>query len=126
MLHAILTDPDNGYLYIRADGNLGQEDYENFLPAFKQLVRSDERKLPVMVELGTGFDGAAGMQGLWDALKLDDAGQRERFSRIAVVGDGRAQPPGLGSAGAELRFFEHAKRANAEQWLMGQPITELP
>lgn len=126
MLHAILTDPDNGYLYIRADGQLGPQDYENFVPSFRQLVKSDERKLPLMIELGTDFDGGAGMRGLWDALRLDDASQRDRFSRIAVVGDSGSQPPGAGSVGSEVRLFEHAKRANAEQWLMGQPITELP
>ena len=128
MLHAILTDPDNGYLYIRADGELTKEDYAGFVPAFDQLVEADDRKIPIMVELGTDFSGWS-MKGLWDELKFD-AKHRKQFGRIAVVGDNRWEKWGAELSDvffdAEMRFFEHAKRANAEQWLLGQPMTELP
>ena len=128
MLHAILTDPDNGYLYIRADGQLSEKDHTDFIPALDQLTRSDVRKLPVMLELGNDLDDSD-VKKLWKALKLD-GGRRDRFSRIAVVGDGPQERAESGLPGVsfddEMRFFEHAKRANAEQWLRGEPLTPIP
>ena len=128
MLHAILTDPDNGYLYIRADGELTKDDYASFVPAFNQLIKSSGKAYPIMVELGTDFSGWS-MKGLWEELKFDER-HRKQFGRIAVVGDNRWEKWGTELADvffdAEMRFFDHAKRANAEQWLLGQKMTELP
>ena len=128
MLHAILTDTENGYLYIRADGELTKDDYANFVPAFQQLTRTSDKPLPIMIELGTDFSGWS-MKGLWQQLKIDER-HRDQFGRIAVVGDNRWEQWGTELSDvffdAEMKFFEHAKRANAEQWLKGERMTELP
>ena len=128
MLHAILTDTENGYLYIRADGEVSKDDYANFVPAFKQLTRTSDKPFPIMIELGTDFSGWS-MKGLWQELKIDER-HRDQFGRIAVVGDNRWEQWGTELADvlfdAEMKFFEHAKRANAEQWLKGERMTELP
>ena len=130
MLHTILTDTaTGGYLYIRVDGELTREDYERFEPDFSKLAESRAQPVPIMVELGDDFSGWDSAKALWDEVKFD-AKHRKQFGRIAIVGDGRLQQWATSASDwafdAEIRFFEHAKRANAEQWLRGEPLTELP
>lgn len=129
MLNTILTDPENGYLYVRVDGEVTRADYEKFEPAFRQLAGSREKPLPIMVEIGDEFSDWNSAKTVWDESRFGSR-HRERLGRIAVVGDGRVQQWSAHASnllpGVELRFFEHAKRANAEQWLRGEPMTELP
>ncbi|MEO8249116.1 MAG: STAS/SEC14 domain-containing protein [Burkholderiales bacterium] len=128
MLTATLTDPETGYLYLRADGELTQQDYEHLAPPMAKLLDSRGKSLPIMIELGPDFSGWS-MKALWEEIKFD-AEHRKQFGRIAVVGDGKWEQWGTEISDffldAEMQFFTHAKRANAEQWLRGEPLTELP
>lgn len=129
MLNSILTDPENGYLYIRIDGELTREDCERFEPDFGKLAESRSQPVPILLEFSDDFSGWDRAKALWDEGGYD-AKHRKQFGRIAVVGDSRLQQWAERASDlvsdAQIRFFEHAKRANAEQWLRGEPLTELP
>lgn len=129
MLNTILTDPESGYLYVRVDGELTRADYDRFEPDFRQLARSRAQPLPIMVEISDDFSDWSGAKALWEETRFDSR-HRELFGRVAVVGDGRVRHWATQASQLlpelELRFFEHAKRANAAQWLRGEPLTELP
>lgn len=126
MLTATLTDPDTGFLYIRADGELTQQDYDHLASSLAKLLESRGKPFPMMIELGPDFSGWT-MKALWADLKFD-AEHRTRFGRIAVVGEGKWEQWGTQISDflldAEMRFFTRAKRANAEQWLRGEALTD--
>ena len=109
----------DGVLHVFADGQLTTEDFEGFVPRFDALAGDWPR--PMLVELGASFSGWS-LGGLWNDLKFDFH-HRQQFGRIAVLGDKFWQKrvteawnplfPG------EMRYFEAAKRDEAEQWLRG-------
>ena len=115
-----IEDSDTSYLHIIADGELDSSGYEDFVPAFESHVRSKVPPVPMLVELGPRFSGWS-LAGLWEELKFD-VEHAEVFGPIAIVGDKRWEKWGTELSNpffsAEMRFFESARKQQAERWLL--------
>ncbi len=104
-------------LAVHIVGNLVREDYGRFVPEFERLVRI-HGKLRLLLDM-TGFLGWK-EGSLWEELKFD----LKHFSdieRIAMVGENKWQQ-GMATfckpfTQATVRYFDHAKTAEAHQWL---------
>ena len=109
----------DGVLHIFADGQLTTEDYVDFVPRFEALAGSGPA--PMLIELGPAFTGWS-LAALWRDLKFDYR-HREKFGRMAVIGDQRWEKWGTELTdplfpGAR-RFFERLEAEQAEKWLRG-------
>ena len=107
----------DGVLHIIADGQLTTGDYVGFVPKFEMLAGKGPS--PMRIELGPGFTGWS-LAALWRDLKFDYR-HREQFGRMAVIGDKRWEKWGTELTSpffpGEMRFFEHGREAEAEEWL---------
>ncbi len=108
---------DDGVVTITASGTLTRDDYDRNLPALERLL--DERgPLPFLILL----DGVNGIElgALWEDLKFDIR-YRDRFGRMAVVGDKRWEAWGTRLASpffkAELRYFDMTRGVEARAWV---------
>jgi hypothetical protein len=113
-----LNEENNGKLLtIHVTGKLIKDDYAEFVPAFERLVRQ-HGKLRVLLDM-IDFHG-------WE---LSAAWEDTRFAiqhfadidRLAVVGDKEWQH-GMAIFArpftkAQVRYFDHAKAAEARKWL---------
>lgn len=107
------------FLVIRASGTLSRSDYRTALPELRNaLSLRAARPLRLLLSLEDfhGWD----MGALWDELHLD-AGLQGARGRIAVVGESRTEAwlTRLSKPffDAEVQYFDHADRAQAEAWL---------
>ncbi|MEP6672558.1 MAG: STAS/SEC14 domain-containing protein [Chthoniobacter sp.] len=100
-------------------GKLAHEDYLHFVPEFERLIKQ-HGKLRVLFDM-TDFHGwEAG--ALWDDIKVD----LKHFSdieRLAMIG-GKEWEKQMSLfcrpfTTAEIRYFDHAKTAEAQAWLEG-------
>lgn len=109
-----------GVLRICADGQLGTDDYIDFVTRFEWFADGRSKPFSILIELGPNFGG-------WsiDALfrDLDFNLRRQGAVRcIAVIADGRWKDWASGGSYAplakEIRFFEAAEMAAARLWLL--------
>lgn len=115
----IKLNEENGgkVLAIHVSGKLASSDYEHFVPEFDRLV-SQNGKLRVLFDM-SGFHG-------WEAgaLWADTKFALKHFSdieRLAMVGETKWQH-GMATfckpfTKATVRYFDHAKAAEARTWL---------
>ena len=102
---------------VQVTGKLVKADYERCVPEFERLIRQ-HGKLRLLFEL-TGFHGwEAG--ALWDEIKLDIRHFAD-IERLAVIGDKKWEH-GMVTfykpfTKATIRYFDHAKAAEARKWL---------
>ena len=113
-----LNEENNGtLLVIHVSGKLTKADYEQFVPAFEQLVRQ-HGKLRLLFDM-TDFHGW-NVSAAWEDLKFGI----EHFAdieRLAMIGEKRWQQ-GMAVfvkpfTGAQVRYFDHADAAQARKWL---------
>jgi hypothetical protein len=104
-------------LNIRLSGTLHKSDYEAFVPEIERLIRQ-HGKLRLLVELDDfhGWDAGA----LWQDIKFDVKHFGD-IERLALVGHSKWEQ-GMATfckpfTSAEVRYFDVAKRAEAETWL---------
>lgn len=113
-----LNEENNGkLLVIHVSGTLNKDDYTVFVPAFERLVK-EHGKLRVLFDMSDfhGWDiGAA-----WEDLKFG-VDHFSDIERMAMLGDKKWQE-GMAIFAkpftkAEVRYFDHAKAAEARKWL---------
>ena len=117
-LHIQLHDESgNNIVLIQVRGKVAKADYEQFVPAFKQLVQQ-HGKLRVLFEMEQFHGWEVG--ALWEDIKFD----LRHFSdieRLAMVGEKKWQK-GLAAfckpfTKAKIRYFDHTDAAAARTWL---------
>ncbi|GMN02213.1 MULTISPECIES: STAS/SEC14 domain-containing protein [unclassified Erythrobacter] len=110
---------ENGLLWIRAGGRLGDEAYDRFVPQFEHIAEREAGTVPMVIELAPDFSGWD-FGGLWRDLKFDIR-HKDCFSRIAMIGDSKWEERGwkLSSSlfRAEMKFFRPSQRSHAESWV---------
>lgn len=107
-------------LVIRAGGKLTLADYDRFVPAFEEVAAREPGRFPMLIELAADFVGWD-LGGLWRDLKFD-VKHKDRFGRVAIVGDRTWEKWGTKLANplfpsGEMRFFAPDDRRDAEEWL---------
>ena len=115
-----ITEIDSGRLLkVRLTGKLIREDYADFLPAMERLIKQ-HGKIRMFVELHEVHGWAMG--ALWDDIKFD-AKHFNDIERLAIVGENKWEkgmaafcPP---FTTASVRYFDHAKTAEALEWVIG-------
>ena len=110
---------ENGLLWIRAGGRLGDEDYDRFVPQFERIAEREAGTVPMVIELAPDFSGWD-LGGLWRDLKFD-VRHNDRFGRIAIIGDSKWEEWGAKMSSslfrAEMKFFRPSQRSHAESWV---------
>ena len=108
----------NGVLHIRAGGKLSDADYEAFVPLFERAAAREPGTVPMLIELLPDFAGWD-LAGLWRDLKFDIR-HKDRFGRIAIVGDKKWEEWGMKLFDplfrAEMCFFPTDRLDEAEAW----------
>ncbi len=113
-----LNEENNGkLLVIHVSGKLVKADYEQFVPEVERLVRQ-HGKLRLLFDM-TDFHGWEA-SAAWEDFKFGI----EHFAdieRLAMLGDKEWQH-GMAIfckpfTKAQVRYFDHAKAAEARQWL---------
>lgn len=113
-----LNEENNGKLLtIHASGKLVKDDYADFVPAFERLVRQ-HGKLRVLFDMND-FHGWE-LSAAWEDTKFGVQHFAD-IDRLAVVGDTEWQH-GMAIfckpfTKARVRYFDHAKTAEARKWL---------
>ncbi|MDR3455935.1 MAG: STAS/SEC14 domain-containing protein [Verrucomicrobiae bacterium] len=114
-------DEDEGkVLAIQVSGKLTMADYVYFAPEFERLVQLNGN-VRVLFDLA-GFDGWE-TSALWEGIKFDVKHFAD-VERIAMIGETRWEK-GMATFAkpftkATIRYFDHAKTAEARKWL-GEP-----
>ena len=104
-------------LVIQVSGKLAKADYVYFAPEFERLIQLNG-KMRVLFNLA-GFDGwEAG--ALWEDIKFDVKHFAD-IERLAMIGEKKWQH-GMATfckpfTKANIRYFDHAKAADALLWL---------
>lgn len=110
---------ENGLLWIRAGGRLGDEDYDRFVPQFERIAEREAGTVPMVIELAPDFSGWD-LEGLWRDLKFD-VRHKDCFGRIAIIGDSKWEEWGATMSSslfrAEMKFFRPSQRNHAESWV---------
>jgi len=112
------NDEDEGkVLAIQICGKLTKADYVYFAPEFERLIQFNG-KLRVLFDLA-GFEGWEA-DALWAGIKFDVKHFAD-IERIAMLGETRWEK-GMATFSkpftqATIRFFDHAKIAEARKWL---------
>ena len=110
---------ENGLLWIRAGGRLGDEDYDRFVPQFERSAEREAGTVPMVIELAPDFSGWD-LGGLWRDLKFD-VRHKDCFGRIAIIGDSKWEEWGAKMSSslfrAEMKFFRPSQRSHAESWV---------
>lgn len=114
----IIERRPDGLLHIRADGQLTTEGHTEFVPQCERLAHPSS---PMLSKLESGFTGWT-LPALWRDLKFD-AAHGDQFGRMAVIGDKKRETWGVEASDpffpGEMRFFESARRDEAEAWARG-------
>jgi hypothetical protein len=111
-------DEDEGkVLAIHVNGKLTIADYVYFAPEFERLVQLNG-KLRVLFDLA-GFEGWE-TGALWEGIKFEVKHFAD-IERIAMIGESRWEE-GMATfckpfTKAMIRYFDHAKTAEAWRWL---------
>lgn len=105
-------------LRVHADGDVQAEDYARHTPQLDRLARRLRGPVPVLVELGPGFDGQR-LPTLWRQVEIKEQ-HRRMVGPVAVVGDSRwhmlTRMANLFFP-QSIRFFPRGDEAQAERWL---------
>ena len=112
-----LSQTEDGFVAMKATGELTKEDYDSFVPAFERIAEA-KRPLRILIEL-EDFRGWT-LGALWEELKFDITHQDD-LGRVAIVGDRAWEDWGTRLSKpffkAEMRYFDRAQLAEAEAWL---------
>ena len=116
----------DGLVQVVARDTLEASDYDSFAPFFERIAAQKGGPVPMLIELAPDFSGWDG-GGLWRDLKFDVT-HKDKFGRIAVVGDKRWEEWGTKLSdplfpSAEMRFFAPEERNEAEIWARGGGAT---
>jgi len=121
---SIQVKEENGgkLLVVHASGKLAAEDYVHFVPEFERLARK-HGKLRVLFDM-TSFRGW-GVGALWQDIKFDLRHFGD-IERLAMIGDQKWEQ-GMADfckpfTTASIRYFNHAKAAQAREWLSEPPL----
>jgi ubiquinone/menaquinone biosynthesis C-methylase UbiE len=117
-----LTEKKGGkILEACVSGKLTHEDYQHFVPKFRQLIKQ-HGKINVLFEMVDfrGWKAAA----LWDDIKFD-LKHFAGIERIAMVGEKKWQK-GMSKfcrpfTTARIRYFDHTAAGEARAWLAAEP-----
>ena len=112
----------DGLVRIVAGGTLVASDYDSFEPFFERVATRQAGPVPMLIELAPDFSGWD-LGGMWCDLKFD-VGHKDRFGRIAIVGDKKWEEWGTKLSApffpsTEMRFFTLERRHEAEHWVRG-------
>jgi hypothetical protein len=116
-----LKELDDGKLLeVHLTGKMIKKDYETFLPAVERLVKQ-HGKIRMLVEMHDfhGWTACA----LWEDIKFD-AKHFTDIERLAIVGETKWEK-GMATfckpfTTAKVRYFDHTKAAEAQDWLAGK------
>jgi len=104
-------------LSLQVSGKLTRADYVYFAPEFERLVRLNG-KLRILFDLA-GFQGWDA-DALWEGIKFD-GNHFADIERIALIGETNSEKALAifckPFTNATIRRFDHAKTAEAWQWL---------
>jgi len=105
-------------LEVRLSGKLTKDDYTLFVPAVERLVNK-HGKIRMLVEMHDFHGWTAG--ALWEDIKFDRKHFRD-IERLAIVGETQWEK-GMAAfckpfTSATVRYFDHAKAAEARDWLL--------
>lgn len=108
---------DGKLLTIRVTGKLIKDDYAEFVPAFERLVQQ-HGKLRVLFDM-TDFHGWE-LSAAWEDTKFAIQHFAD-IDRLAMIGD-QGWQHGMAMfckpfTKAQVRYFDHAKAAEARKWL---------
>lgn len=108
---------DGKLLTIRVTGNLIKDNYDEFVPAFERLVQR-HGKLRVLFDM-TDFHGWE-LSAAWEDTKFAIQHFAD-IDRLALIGD-QGWQHGMAMfckpfTKAQVRYFDHAKAAEARKWL---------
>ena len=116
-----LKELENGkMLEVHLSGKLVKEDYETFVPVVERLVKQ-HGKIRMLVVMHDFHGWTAG--ALWADIKFD-AKHFSDIERLAIVGETKWEK-GMAAfckpfTMAKVRYFDHTKTADANDWLAGK------
>lgn len=113
-----LNEENNGKLLaVNVSGKLVKDDYAAFVPTFERLVQL-HGKMRILFDMADfhGWEASAA----WEDFKFD-VDHFSDIERIAMVGEKKWQEAMTvfvkPFTKAQVRYFDHAKAAEARKWL---------